>query len=103
MDNLLPLVEILMRYRYGMLVRGQKIFSYRSHSYGLSALAWSSDGKFIASGDVNGLVQVWSSSTGKQNFAYRSHSSEVKSINWSPHGKYIASAHGNKIEVWDAS
>ena len=27
----------------------------------------------------------------------------MKSINWSPHGKYIASAHGNKIEVWDAS
>ena len=38
---------------------GEHIFTYTQHSAGVQAVAWSPNGRYIASGGVEGTVQVW--------------------------------------------
>jgi eukaryotic-like serine/threonine-protein kinase len=58
-------------------------------------VAWSPDGKYIASGGRDTTVQVWSASTGVPLFIYRDHADNVDTVAWSPNGKRIASAGGH--------
>lgn len=74
----------------------------------VTALAWSPDGKFIASA-LCGLtyghsVDVWDATTGQKVFSYHSHSDCVYSLAWSPDSKRIASASADHtVQVWDAT
>src|SRR6202011_5537603 len=76
-------------------------FTYKEHSSGVNAVAWSPDGKRIASGSGDKTVQVWEAADGGHAFTYRGHSSGVNAIAWSPDGKRIASA-AETVQVWDA-
>ena len=78
---------------------------------GVFAVAWSPDGKRIASGDSDGLVLVWDAFTGGHTYTYRGHvdyypghytsGAAVNSLAWSPDGKHIASASSDStVQVW---
>jgi len=78
-------------------------------SSGLSALAWSPDGKYIASAGDD--VEVWSVATGRTFYTFTKNASPIKCLAWSPDGKYIASANTPQpppytipvtIQVWSA-
>ena len=67
-------------------------YTYRGHPDFVSSVAWSPDGKRIASGGgVDSTVQVWDAIDGGHSYIYRGHSSNLMSVAWSPDGKYIAS------------
>jgi WD40 repeat protein len=79
-------------------------FTYQGHSDYVSAVAWSPDGKRIASGSGDHTVQVWDARDGSHVYIYRGHSSDVSTLAWSPDGKYIASAGlDNTVQVWEAA
>ena len=59
-------------------------------SSGLSALAWSSDGKYIASAGDH--VEVWNLATGRTFYTFTKNASPIERLAWSPDGKYIASS-----------
>ena len=44
---------------------GTKVCTYKGHSDFVSELAWSPDGKYIASGGLDHTLQVWEAMTGK--------------------------------------
>ena len=66
-------------------------YTYRGHSSSVYAVAWSPDGKRIASGSDDKTVQVWDAANGGHVFTYRGHSNLVYAVAWSPDGKRIAS------------
>lgn len=77
---------------------------YRGHSKDVFAVAWSPDGKRIASASLDKTVQVWNAVDGGNVFTYRGHSNSVIAVVWSPNGKRIASGSTDgTVQVWDAA
>ncbi|GCE22953.1 WD40 repeat domain-containing protein [Dictyobacter kobayashii] len=68
------------------------------------AVAWSPNGKYIASGGRGEIVEVWDVRTGDLCQTYRNHAAPIISISWSPDSRYIASAGlDDTLRVWNAS
>ncbi|HEX7733631.1 MAG TPA: WD40 repeat domain-containing protein [Ktedonobacteraceae bacterium] len=79
-------------------------FTYSGHSGYVSSLAWSRDGRRIASASGDGTVQVWDASSGGHVLTYRGHKQDVTALAWSPDGRYLASGGlDTTTQVWDAS
>jgi uncharacterized protein with WD repeat len=79
-------------------------FTYSGHSDYVSAVAWSPDGKRIASASGDHTVQVWDAANGGHVLTYRGHSSDVTSLAWSPDRKNIVSGSVDKtVQVWNAT
>ncbi len=88
--------------------QGTTLLTYRGHSDVLNAVAWSPDGKKIASGSGDkagdNTVQVWDARSGSTLLVYRGHSDNVYTVAWSPDSARLSS--GGKdttMQVWSAS
>ncbi len=82
---------------------GTTLYTYRGHSRNVNAVAWSPDGRRIASGSDDQTVQVWDASNGGNVYTYRGHSGYVTIVAWSPDNARIASGSVNKtVQVWQA-
>jgi WD40 repeat protein len=79
-------------------------FTYSGHSDYISAVAWSPDGKRIASASGDHTAQVWDADNGGHVLTYRGHSSDVLALAWSPNGQYIATGSlDTTVQVWNAT
>jgi eukaryotic-like serine/threonine-protein kinase len=75
----------------------------RGYSKHVSMVAWSPDGKYIASGGWDKIVQIWDAKTGAQVNACQGHDRFVFAVAWSPDGTRIASGSTDRtVRVWDA-
>jgi eukaryotic-like serine/threonine-protein kinase len=88
---------------------GSNVGIYRGHSDSVNCVAWSPDGKHIASASSDMSVQVWFSadSSYNENFSalhYSGHTTSVNCVAWSPDGKRLASgSEDGIIKVWSAT
>ena len=65
-------------------------------------MSFSPDGRLLALGDVNGMVQVWEGRTGKVMVLCRGHQQRVRSVVFSPDGHTLASGSEDAtIKLWD--
>jgi eukaryotic-like serine/threonine-protein kinase len=86
------------------IINHQQGLIFTGHLASVNALAWSPDGKFIASAGDDTFVQVFEAATGTRRLIYRGHTEEVAAVAWSPTGQLIASAGQDRtVQIWNAA
>jgi len=82
---------------------GKPVLTLDKHTDNTGSIAFSPDGRSLATGHTNGVIHIWSveSSEVEKTIPY-DYNSYVNSIAFSPNGQIIASGKtGGKIELWD--
>jgi WD40 repeat protein len=86
------------------LSTGNDLHELSGHSEGVTALAFSPDGKNLCSGSYDKTVRIWDVASGKQLHLLEGHKGAVESLAFSPDGNTLATASGDKtIRLWDSA
>ncbi|KAI9035476.1 NACHT and WD40 domain protein [Aspergillus affinis] len=74
------------------------------HSCSVQAVAFSSDGRTIASGSTDKTIKLWNAETGEQRRTLEGHSNLIWAVAFSPDGRTIASGSNDKtIKLWNTA
>jgi predicted Ser/Thr protein kinase len=83
----------------------ERALSVRGHSCAVQAVAWSPEGKRLASADRRGMVRVWSLAADKDRPLLEIQTRTgggVAGLAWSPDGKHLAAVCRRVLKIWEA-
>jgi WD40 repeat protein/serine/threonine protein kinase len=79
------------------------LYTLSGDSLPVQCVAWSADGRRLASGGNNQVVKIWDASSGNLSLRLTGHTDFVQGVAWSSDGFYLASASADqKVFIWDA-
>jgi WD40 repeat protein len=65
-------------------------------------VAFSPDGKLLATGTLAGIVRIWQAKTGQELRKWPAHQHEANAVRFSPDGRYLATGSSDKtVKVWE--
>jgi WD40 repeat protein/predicted Ser/Thr protein kinase/tetratricopeptide (TPR) repeat protein len=96
-------------------LRGHQSADTRPGLWGVLSLAFSRDGKLLASGGQDGVIKLWDVASGTERATLRGHKGGVNSLAFTPDGRTLASAGGiewveykagsthSELKLWDVA
>lgn len=79
------------------------LLTFREHTKDVMAVAYSPDGRWVASGSADTTIKIWEAETGRVRLTLKGHLGAVRCLAFSPDGRHLASgASDNTVKVWDA-
>ncbi|MCU0981228.1 MAG: serine/threonine-protein kinase, partial [Pirellulaceae bacterium] len=75
----------------------------RGHRGGVTVLAASPDGQWVASGSTDGSVRLWDPGRKKLARVLLGHPFEIRAFAWSPDSRILASTCGGIVRFWDVA
>jgi WD40 repeat protein/uncharacterized caspase-like protein len=83
---------------------GRQIGAIKGHGKGVSQVAFSRDGKTLASASTDNTIKTWDIATGRELHTFIGHTAAIDSIDFSPDGRLLASAaEDGATFLWDAN
>ena len=74
----------------------------KKHTDWVTALAFSPNGEFLATGDRNGGLVIWDGDSGQELTTLAGHKGSISGISWRDDSKFLASSsEDGSIKVWD--
>jgi WD40 repeat protein len=83
---------------------GRQRSAFQDPAGGFTSLAFSPDGKTLATAGTDGTVKLWDVATGKERAVLRGHTGWALAVAFSPDGLTLASGGSDKtVKLWDAA
>ena len=72
-----------------------------AHTGAVRTLAWSPDGRFLATGGDDGILAIWHPARAHNSLLKVRHTAPVLAVGWSSNGKRVAVASGDTVTIWE--
>jgi len=83
---------------------GQVLTTLKGDAFETYCVAWSPDGKMLASAGRDTVVKVWDAATGQGEVHPERARGRRESVAWSPDGKVLATASSDRtVRLWDVA